>query len=122
VVLKYSSFHFSHLQRTPSFQEDDITTSRSALKKVINDSQDDPVELSQKYIDECTNSFTSTVLGSGAFGTVYLGTDPVLEIQLAVKRVPLFVPTDARWKEITLSFKKEIAVSSTTALAQMANS
>ncbi len=117
-MINFSSRIF--LQRTPSVPQDDISTSRLALQGVVINSHADPVELSQRYIEECTNNFTSSLLGSGAFGTVHLGTDPTLGIQLAVKRVPLSVPTEARWKEITLSFRKEIAVSSTTAEAPLA--
>jgi hypothetical protein len=108
-------------QKTPSVNlDDEITTNSLALQGVINNSHADPVELSQRYIEECTHNFTSTELGSGAFGTVYLGTDPRLGIRFAIKRVPLSVPTEARRKEITLSFRREIAVSSTTALAPVA--
>jgi hypothetical protein len=77
----------------------------------MNGSRADPVVLSERYIEECTNNFTSKELGSGAFGTVYLGTDPTLGIHFAVKRVPLSVPSQAEWDQITLSFKREIAVS-----------
>jgi hypothetical protein len=94
--------------------DEDIAASRNALGRVINDSHADPVQLSLKYIEECTNTFTSTELGSGAFGTVYLGTDPTLCIKFAVKHVPLAVPNQAEWDQITLSFKKEVAVSCRT--------
>lgn len=89
----------------------DIADSRNALKVVIKDVRAVPAQLSQRYIEECTKNFTSNQLGGGAFGTVYLGTDTTLGVKFAVKRVPLSVSNQNDWDQITLSFKREIAVS-----------
>jgi hypothetical protein len=71
----------------------------------------EPARLSLEYINECTNNFTSKILGEGAFGAVYLGTDRQTGREFAVKRVPLQLPTKAALDQISLSFKREIAVS-----------
>jgi serine/threonine protein kinase len=67
--------------------------------------------LDLRYINECTNSFTSKELGKGAFGEVFLGEDSELDRQFAVKRTPMQVPTKGALKEIILSLKREISVS-----------
>jgi phosphopantetheinyl transferase (holo-ACP synthase) len=101
------------IQTMPSnVAHQDISDSRKLLDKVMKDIRADPVELSERYIEECTNRFASKELGSGAFGTVYLGTDTILDIRFAVKRVPLSVPDQETWNKISSSFKREIAVSS----------
>jgi hypothetical protein len=77
------------------------------LDRVWSQPDAEPACLSLKYINECTNNFSSKILGEGAFGVVYFGTDNKLGLQFAVKRVPLQVPTNAALDQITLSFKRE---------------
>jgi hypothetical protein len=86
-------------------------SSRAALDHVWRQPDADPACLCLKYIEECTNDFKSTKLGEGAFGVVLLGTDVEIGLEFAVKRVPLRLPTESALDQITLSFKKEIAVS-----------
>jgi serine/threonine protein kinase len=72
-----------------------------------------PAKLNLNYINECTKSCTSKMLGEGAFGEVFLGTDQELNHQFAVKRTPMQVPTKGALDQIILSFKREILVSCT---------
>ena len=70
----------------------------------------EPFDLSLEYISDCTNNFTSKILGEGAFGSVYFGCDKELGLQFAIKRVPLQVQDDEILNQITISFKREISV------------
>jgi hypothetical protein len=88
----------------------EIASSRAALEKVINDTTAEPATLDLKYINKCTD-FSSEILGKGAYGEVFLGTDRELDRQFAVKRTPMQVPTKGALKEIILSLKREISVS-----------
>jgi hypothetical protein len=88
----------------------EIVTDRKKMAVLMNDPTSDPIVLSLKYLVLCTDNFTSKVLGSGAFGTVYFGCDKELGVQIAVKRIPIQIPDKETLDEITLSFKREIAV------------
>jgi hypothetical protein len=92
-------------------KNEEINANRQGMKSLINNSAVDPIILSLKYLEMCTNNFTSKVLGEGAFGKVYLGYDKALGIQFAVKRISLQIPDQKALNEITLSFNREIAVS-----------
>ena len=89
-------------------ESQEILESRAALAHMEANPDNDPVSLSLEYLKKCTDNFTSKVLGEGAFGKVYLGTDKTLGLQFAVKQAH-FHP-DAL-NEIMLSFRKEISVS-----------
>lgn len=80
------------------------------MEIMINDPFADPVVLSLQYLELCTDNFTSKVLGEGAFGKVYFGCDKEIGLQLAVKRISLQIPDQDALNEITMSFKREIAV------------
>ena len=99
------------LRSTKKNDNPEIGTDRQNMETLINDPEADPVVLSLKYLEMCTDNFTTKVLGEGAFGKVYLGCDKELGIRIAVKRVNLQVPDQDTLDEITLSFKREIAVS-----------
>jgi hypothetical protein len=88
----------------------DIVSNRNELDRVINDPTAEPTIWKLKYLQHCTNDFTSKVLGEGAFGKVYFGCDKVLGQYFAVKRVPLVVPDQDVLEQITLSFKREVSV------------
>jgi hypothetical protein len=92
-------------------KNEDISADRQEMERFINNVAADPIILSLKYLEICTNSFTSKMLGEGAFGKVYLGYDNELKIFFAVKRIMLHIPNQDALDEITLSFKREIAVS-----------
>jgi hypothetical protein len=87
-----------------------IITDRRKLEYVIQEPTADPIELSFEYIGHCTNNFSSTVLGEGAFGKVYFGRDHDLGVPLAVKRVRYDVLDQDKMDQITISFKREISV------------
>ena len=80
------------------------------MEMQIKDPTTDPSLLSIKYLELCTDNFTSKVLGKGAFGKVYFGCDKEIGLQIAVKRITLQIPDQETLDEITLSFKREIAV------------
>jgi ankyrin repeat protein len=88
----------------------EILTSRNELQRMINDPMAEPSCWGIKYLEECTGSFTSKVLGEGAFGKVYFGCDKVLGFQFAVKRVPMTVPDPDTLKTIVDSFRREVLV------------
>jgi hypothetical protein len=97
-----------------TMQDNDLEFSadRKGINALINDPSAVPVTLSVKYLEMCTDNFTSKLLGEGAFGKVYLGYDKELGMKIAVKRIALQIPNQDALDEITLSFKREIAVSS----------
>ena len=80
------------------------------MEILINDPTANPIVLSLKYLELCTENFTSKVLGSGAFGKVFFGCDKELGVQIAVKCSELHITDQATLDEIALSFKREIAV------------
>ena len=94
----------------------EIEKERKSMEIQIKDPTTDPIVLSLKYLEFCTDNFTSKVLGEGAFGKVYFGCDKELGLQIAVKRITLQIteqdqiPDQETLDEITLSFKREIAV------------
>ena len=89
----------------------EVVADRSRLEYVINDPTADPIVIGLKYLDFCTNQFTSKTLGEGAFGKVYLGYDHDLNnVQLAIKRIRFDVVDENKMNQITLSFRREIAV------------
>jgi ankyrin repeat protein len=88
----------------------DVVSNRQELERMIHDPTLEPTIWTLEYLQQCTNNFTSKVLGEGAFGKVYFGCDKVLGRQFAVKRVPLIVPDEDVLEQITLSFKREISV------------
>jgi hypothetical protein len=92
-------------------KNEDISADRQGMVTLINNTAADPIKLSLKYLEMCTNNFTSKVLGEGAFGKVYLGYDNELRIRFAVKRIALHIPNQDALDQVTLSFKREIAVS-----------
>ena len=89
----------------------EIGADRQKMEILIKDPSVDPVVLSLKYLEICTDNFTTKVLGEGAFGKIFFGCDKELGIRIAVKRINLQVPDQDTLDEITLSFKREIAVS-----------
>jgi hypothetical protein len=91
--------------------DEEITTDRNALNFVFKNPTADPTVFSLQYLQDCTNDFTSKVLGEGAFGRVYFGCDKVLGIQMAVKRIPIPLLDQEILDQVTLSFKREISVS-----------
>ena len=89
----------------------EIVADRIKLENVINNPTADPTIIGLKYIDFCTNNFTSKSLGEGAFGKVYLGYDHNLNnVQLAVKRIRFDVLDENKMNQITSSFRREISV------------
>lgn len=89
----------------------DIALDRKRMESHLNEPTADPIALSLEYLQLCTDNFHSEVLGEGAFGKVYLGVDKDLGIRMAVKRINLQIPDQNALDAITLSFKREIAVS-----------
>jgi ankyrin repeat protein len=89
---------------------DVFVSNRQELERMIHDPTSEPTIWTLEYLQQCTNNFTSKVLGEGAFGKVYFGCDKVLGQQFAVKRVPLIVPDEDVLEQITFSFKREISV------------
>ena len=91
----------------------EIVADRHRLAIVIDDPTADPIIIGVKYLDFCTNQFTSKLLGEGAFGKVYLGYDHDLNnVQLAIKRIRFDVLDENKMNQITISFRREIAVRS----------
>lgn len=77
---------------------------------ICNPDTADLIVFSVKYLEMCTDNFTSGVLGEGAFGKVYFGHDKELGIQFAVKRITLHIPDQDALDAVTLSLQREIAV------------
>jgi ankyrin repeat protein len=90
--------------------EKEIIDSRNELQRVLSDPMAEPACWNVKYLEECTDNFTSKVLGEGAFGKVYFGCDKVLGFPFAVKRVPLTVPDPDILNTIVDSFRREVLV------------
>jgi Ankyrin repeats (many copies) len=89
---------------------DGFENDRNALKEVFKNQAFGPVNLSFNYVEYCTGTFTSKVLGEGAYGIVYYGSDNTLGKQFAFKRIPIIV-TDANMLDNILeSFKRELSV------------
>ena len=88
-----------------------IEKSRVDIACMIDDPTLEPICLSFQYISACTKNFTSKILGKGAFGSVYYGYDETIQLQFAVKRVPIQIMNQETMDKITLSFKREISVS-----------
>jgi hypothetical protein len=80
---------------------------RELLRSVMERPSSDPVELTIKYIQDCT---TETKLGTGAFGEVYLGRDTELAKPFVVKTISISHSEQADIDEIRTSFQREISV------------
>ena len=89
----------------------EIISDRKALENMSKDPGVEPLALSLKYVENCTNKFTSRILGEGKYGKVYFGFDNILGLQYAVKRFPLSTSNAETFEEIKISLKHEIAVS-----------
>jgi hypothetical protein len=100
------------IRATKKIIDAEIVADRRIIETLLRNPDTEPTMLSVKYLELCTDNFTSKELGRGAFGIVYFGSDKVLETQFAVKRVGLQLPDQDAVDEVTRSFKREISVCS----------
>jgi hypothetical protein len=115
LLYKKISIH-SHLRpRLFWFEKNDeieVAADCNKLKHLMIDPACDPTPFSLQYLKMCTDNFTSPVLGQGAFGTVFLGSDKEIGTNIAVKRIPLHIPDKELCTKIISSFSSELAVRS----------
>ena len=88
-----------------------LSDSQRALMEARNSYAQEPVQLSQEYVQMCVDHFQPhRRLGEGAFGQVFLGHDPTLQLDMAIKKVPLRILDQKILSKVHLSFRTEIAV------------
>jgi hypothetical protein len=85
-----------------------VAQSRKNLLTAMTDSSSDPACIAMEYVNHC---ITDQVLGRGAFGVVYLGTDTKLPKKFVIKKVKLANGDEEAISDIFQGFHTEISVS-----------